>query len=224
MGPLLRRAVALLMCLMLVVAISGSSSAHSPRDYYPSRWGGDLSITWGFTPSFPTGSWRSRVRDGATEWNDVDQPMRWVQRSQYGSDFSPFTCPSTAEKNGIHWRDIDALGVTVTCYELSGDIYSTNIAFDSNGPDWYTGTGDAGDGFANACLFGCETDAWSISSHEFGHATGFNGPFASGHFDPTWEGCDTDSSQHTMCPFYREGTERWRTPNTHDEHTFARAY
>lgn len=51
--------------------------------------------------------------------------------------------------------------------------------------NWYTGTGDAPDGFqiGGACLTDCQYDAWSVTTHEWGHAFGFmRGRMAMGMF------------------------------------------
>ena len=75
---------------------------------------------------------------------------------------------------------------------------------------WYSGTGDAP---AN------DVDTWSVASHESGHATGFYG-----HLEYPSSICQNDSSMRTMCPVYHDGTERQRTLEDHDYHTFENAY
>lgn len=55
--------------------------------------------------------------------------------------------------------------------------------------------------------------------------TGFSGPNSASHFDPTSNICEeTPEAAQTMFPFYDPGSERWRTLNTHDEHTYQNAY
>jgi hypothetical protein len=78
------------------------------------------------------------------------------------------------------------------------------------GAGWYTGTGDAPD-----CCF----DVWSVATHEWGHMTAFFG-----HFDEGGSICPDDSSRHTMCPTIKAATERQRTLELHDYHTFEAAY
>ncbi len=54
-----------------------------------------------------------------------------------------------------------------------------------------------------------------------GYAFGCDG---GGHFCEGAEICADNSDQHTMCPYYRPGSERWRTLEEHDKHTYQAAY
>ena len=204
---------------------------HDGATYFPARWQVDLRPDWSFTSTFPGGDWRARVRDGVTQWNLAGQPLVWEQIGQR-ADFNPDVCPGTAATNAVHWRNIPdntgALAYTTMCRYANNPqrMWSANIVFDSS-RNWYTGTGDAPDGlFNNICALppDCQWDAWSVASHEWGHASGFNGPFDSGHFNRNESICESNSSQHTMCPSLSIGTERMRTLEVHDRHTFDNAY
>lgn len=159
----------------------------------------------------------------------LGEPMQFTEAPPR-DDFDGFSCPSTAGTNGVHVRDMDgqngALAVTVTCFTSSG-IYSSNITFDP-AEDWYTGTGSpaAGVQIGGECFIGlCELIFGSVASHEWGHATGFNGPFADGHFDPNDSALCSDGPQkETMCPSLRKGDTNARPLHTHDKHTFQGAY
>lgn len=226
----MKRKIAAVLALVLLILTLGTSpaSAHTGSTYYPKRWVTKVAQDWFFTATFPTGDWRARVRNGASQWNGVNQPMKFTEVAQR-SNFDPYKCPPTYGTNGIHWRNYDgrdgALAITGMC-STATELYSTNLTFDSS-EDWYTGTGDAPDGFqvGTACVVGpCKVDAWSVASHEWGHMTGFDGPYDVGHFSRSEAICADDGGQHTMCPSIKKGTERQRTLETHDRHTFDAAY
>jgi hypothetical protein len=65
-------------------------------------------------------------------------------------------------------------------------------------------------------------DAESVANHEFGHATGFFGPYQNGHFDNNAAVC-ADPEQ-TMCPYLNYGEQSYRVLESHDQHTFDGAY
>lgn len=102
-------------------------------------------------------------------------------------------------------------------------LSSFHIAAD-NMTNWYTGTGDASSGFLGSGV-GAEYDLWSVMSHEFGHATGYqSGGDGQGHFREEWDVCSDDSNRHTMCPSTAYGTEMMRSSEPHDVHTARNAY
>lgn len=200
-----------------------AASAHDAATYYPKRWVTSQTQNWSFTGTFPGGDWRTRVRDGLAQWNSLNQPMRFTEVSQR-SDFDPYVCPSTYGTNGVHWRKYDGSIAFVNQCSNSREMVSTNLVFNSS-EDWYTGTGDAPGGFLGFCSIGtCQTDAWSVSSHEWGHMTSFGGSIDGGHFSRSESICADNGGQHTMCPLVRDGTERMRTLETHDRETFDGAY
>jgi hypothetical protein len=208
--------------ILVIVAMSlvVPAQAHTPiEDYYPSVWKQDLSVEWGFVNSFPNNDFRQRVVGAANEWNDENQPMTFHKRQSDYADFSATGCPNTYQKDGIHMGPIDGqFGVyakAFTCVFTSDntELYSVNIKFDQ-AENWYKGTGTPSPS---------QVDALSVATHEFGHATGFSGPFESGHFDPDADEC-TMTPKQTMCPFIEYGQTYQRGLETHDQHTFQNAY
>lgn len=230
-GVVMKRVVG---ALPLVVAALVASSwatpagAHSVANYYPRKWAA-VGQLYFFTTSVPDGEWRTRIRGGVAAWNNQGQPMRFGEAPPR-ANFDGMVCPPTAGTNGVHRKAIDGqngiLAVATVCSTSQG-IYSANITFDQE-EDWYTGSGTpaAGTQIGGACLIGpCEVDLWSVASHEWGHATGFAGPFQNGHFDPGDEAlCSEGAQKETMCPTMRKGDTNPRTLHTHDRHTCHAAY
>jgi Matrixin len=229
-GGKMSRRLALALCstigLLLTFTLVSGAHAHLPGNYYPKRWKTDLSQKWWFTSGFTSNdAIRDRVGDGLIQWNRQAQPMSF-NYSGVRSGYDPYVCGYAYGTNSVFWRTIDgssgALGVTITCAN-SVEIRTSQLVFDKD-EEWCTGTGNCYDGVFGTGV-GANFDLWSIATHEWGHMTGFTGPFANGHFDPDAAICEgTDEAQQTMCPYYQAGSERWRTTNTHDEHTFQDAY
>ncbi|MGH3716113.1 MAG: hypothetical protein ACRDT4_22020 [Micromonosporaceae bacterium] len=225
--------VLVLISLLVIAGAAQPAAAHSVSLYIPWKWStaGENTIDWYFKSDFPGGSHRDRVLNGASQWNQrggAAEPnfINAGQRTNPGNADNP--CGNSL--NGAFWRNLDlygpsVLGVAIVCVDGFGNITRFTINFDSD-QNWYTGTGDADDGFLNLCPFGtCEKDLWSVASHEWGHIAGFlRGPNDDGHYDSGDPVCENNSSQHTMCPVYSPGTERMRSLETHDIHTFEAAY
>lgn len=200
-------------------------SGQSSCDYYPKTWKADKSVEWKFVDDFPSTShdrypnFRERVREAGDTWNAQKQPMTFVKIEGDYAQFDPTTCPSY-QKDGIHWNTIDGKGNTFArahrCKSNSdaSELFSVNIEFDYQ-EDWY-------DNLATP-IPSDRADGKSVALHEFGHFTGFYGPFVSGHFDPNATICTTDPRQ-TMCPFINYGESYQRGLETHDIHTFDNAY
>jgi hypothetical protein len=202
--------------LALGLLAPASGRAHTASTYYPNRWQ-TTSQVWNFTQGFPTGAFRTRVRDGVAQWNNIGANFRFNEGGQV-ANYSSTTCP-TSGRNGVHYRTIDGSGGTLAetlmCFG-AGAMSSANIAFDSQ-ESWYTAT---------LVPTGSQRDAWSVATHEWGHATGFYGPYANGHFNPAESICTAGSPQ-TMCPTYVPPTAtdpKMRTVSGHDTHTFSAAY
>lgn len=219
--------------VLAVLIIAPSVSAHTSSTHYPQRWSSGSDVYFRFTAGFPGGDYRSRVLDGASQWTSrggvAEVDFFWAGGSNAPNFDFQSNCNSNFNGiNGIHWADLDylgggVLGVTYVC-RTSTTVVSFQMAFD-NDRDWYRGTGDANDGFLNQCIPSCQDDFWSVASHEFGHASGFVGPASTGgHFAESDAVCPNDDSRHTMCPSIYGGTERQRTLEDHDVHTFTGAY
>ena len=197
----------------LCVLLAAPSGAHTPGSFYNKRWISNKNVPYAFTTSGrPSSEWRSRVNAAAGTWNTLGEPMRFNNVADTG-DFEPKTCPSSYQRNGVHRRAFDGPGGTLArtylCWTSNGELYSFQLVFDSN-DNWYTGTGLPGRN---------QADLQSVATHELGHATGF-----AGHFASSAAICNNTSGQHTMCAAHRAGTNRQRSLELHDKHTFQRAY
>jgi hypothetical protein len=122
--------------------------------------------------------------------------------------------PCRATFNGVYWRNLDylgpgVLGYTPHCENARGQVIRFSMSIDSDAR-WYVGTGNAPKG---------RIDAWSVVTHEMGHATG-----RYGHFKESEDVCPNNSHRQTMCPGIYPGTERQCTLGAHDIHTFRNAY
>ena len=193
---------------------AGTADAHPAADYYKYTWP-TTSVSYGYTPSVPTGEFRTAVDAGAAQWSAVpNATLDYVHGSDFGSNFDYSKCSSGG--NGIHYANIDGtngvLGRTFTCMNGSNQITSFQTVFDTS-ENWYTGTGSPG---------GSQADLTSVAAHELGHATGFGQGAPNSHFSGTI--CDANSAQQTMCPAHLLGSTWQRTLADHDQHTFAAAY
>jgi hypothetical protein len=219
---------------VLVIGGATAGSAHVVGDYITRYRAAETTQYWHFTAGVPTGAWRERIRDGVRTWNNLQESLTFFESGQVANFLPPGeggSCP-VAGRNTIHYRNIDDRDgtfayVSPCVYNNDGRISSVTMVID-NSEDWYTGTGDAPDGFQvlGACVNGpCKVDAWSIVTHEWGHIFGFmRGPDGDGHFPRRFEICQADSADQTMCAQYGKGHERARTLETHDIHTFKNAY
>jgi matrixin len=197
----------------------GTASGHPVNSYYAEWWQRDLTVNWGFTEGFPNNAFRDRVREAATEWNDENQTMTFHRRTTDYADFDETACPNSYQKNGIHWHTIDGAdgfwAKTFGCVFSSdpSELYSKSVRFDS-AEAWYLGTDDPG---------AWQYDALGAATHEFGHVTGFFGPYAIGHFDPDAPICTT-VPKHTMCPYMASGEKFMRLLAEHDQEVFGARY
>ncbi len=216
-----RVGIYLVVVVSILLAASLPVAAHTATDYYKQRWLTDLSVDFRFTSSFPA-SFHQQVRLGANQWNSVNTTMTYAEKAAV-SDFDPKVCPSSYQYNGFHWRNIDGsvssggtilaqtrfcvYSYSVVLAALPREMHSMQITYDQD-ESWFASTGDAPLG---------TYDVWSTASHELGHGTGW-----SGHLSGSI--CDDNSAQQTMCAFISDGTERQRTLEDHDIHTFRGQY
>lgn len=217
-----------------ILSASLSAGAHTASNWYPAKWPSyDRTVNWRFANGFPSGSdWRARVKDGASQWNAVTgSSMSFQFDTPDYSAFSATTCAGSEQKNGVHWGTIDGGGGTLaqvilcTFFDVNGtpwsnsELHDFQMKFDS-AESWYTG------------LFSPSgaKDAWSVSTHEFGHATGRGRTFGGtepaadpqGHFTGSTL-CPNSDAHHSMCQ-YIGGSNYDRDLNTHDVDTFQDAY
>ncbi len=218
------RTLFLVFATVLAAAYALALQAPSPSDAHgtaniPKTWQGNLEVNWAFTPSgYGDLAWRNRVNGGVLAWNNLNQPMTFVNKTpsgavKYSANFDPSVCPPIARRNGIHKRAIDGqwgvLGRATTCtISGSNELYSANVVFDSN-ESWYTGTGTPPS---------TKADLWAVAVHELGHAAGVQ------HITGSTLCATSAVSYHTMCPLLIRATTKGRSLETHDRHTFEGAY
>ncbi|HEX2039804.1 MAG TPA: hypothetical protein VHF47_08750 [Acidimicrobiales bacterium] len=208
---------------LLLLAPSVAYAHHLPTS--TQMWQLHSTITMQVTQGYPGGDHVNRLDSARNEWNAVGTTRTITRDANRIADFNPLAqCPPNVGTMTVHWIETsslgypNALGLSSYCYYIpSGGRASSWMVFDTD-QDWYTGTGDANDGFLNLCVNGCQIDLWSIISHEQGHAMGF------GHFSGSDSVCGDNSGEHTMCPTYKGGTERWRTYEAHEKEAFNIAY
>jgi len=238
-----RTSIALLLGLFLASGIVGlglSASAHTASDWYGKKWGnGNLTPKWRFADDVPkTCCYRDRIQNGKAEWNQLGEPMSFdFAAGQPDFPAFPFlSCPKLSdgsankEKNAMHWSYLDGkfgfAGETYVCsfYDVNEGnpdyIANFQMRFDS-GESWYTGTGTP------SCpnVDSCQTDLWSVATHEFGHATGrTKGGDGLGHFGENWSVCADVADKHSMCPWDFANYTRGRSLELHDKDSFRSAY
>lgn len=208
---------ALLGLLLVNLLHAPPARAHSSATFYTDKWASSIDVNYGFSTNFPMGNHRARVTTGKNAWNNAAGSTEpdFFGFNPDGNYFFGDPCRSP-DGNGVLWfnRPAMTLAEVKLCASASGRIQRFSLAFDPGAGDygrsWYTGTGDApSDTY----------DLWSVAAHEFGHVTGFWG-----HFGEGGTLCANDNSRHTMCPNIPPGTERQRTLQEHDTHTFDNAY
>lgn len=212
-----RNQISALILLGLVSGLVGASAAataHPATDFYNEKWpSNNDNVEWRFDQEFPTGNKRDRVKDGAQEWNNVGQPMKFEKLAGDFASFPANSCPTEEQKDAVHWGGIDGSGGTLAQTFIctsGGNLFNFQIRLDQ-AENWHGGTTSPGPN---------EIDVWSVAAHEFGHGTGWRG-----HFSSTSSLCNANATDHhTMCPAYVLGTQYDRSLNTHDKHTFDNAY
>lgn len=208
---------------LLVGALAGTAWASHTNwsSYYDSRWPYPV-VQYSYTPSARAGFTTGRVTDAVNQWNGVSgSDLTYQLHVDLANNYDPAAgCPAFT-RNGLHWRYIDGtpssndkLGVTYRCTinAPTGKVMQNfEIALDSAN-NFYWGTGTPGTS---------QTDAWSVLSHEFGHASGW-----AKHWDDTTAEtfCADNSSQNTMCKYNYQGTARQRTLESHDQSLVSAAY
>lgn len=206
-------AVAAANVLLLGAAVA---EAHTASDWYDSKWKEDhhtgLNITWRFSPGFPDGNKKDRVKGAFADWNNVGQQMKFERLDDADSSYV-FDCQHDHGYNGIFHNNIDGpgdtLAATLRCAHPSGALHNFSIKFDED-ENWYAGDSNGPND---------EHDFGGAADHEVGHATGWKG-----HFGNSWDVCD--APEQTMCALGpgEKTPYGWRTLEAHDKHTFDGAY
>lgn len=207
----------LLAAVSAVFALPTYANAHTASRWYTEgKWPRNATIRYGVHIGFPGNTYRFRLLDGIRQWNDAassgEPTIAWTLPDDVNHGQPTEPCGLATNTGAVFWTEVinNELGRTRKCWG-GGRIYTFTIEFDRSGP-WYNGTGDALPG---------ETDFWSVATHEFGHALGFVGHFDD---DPNEDRCGNVGSRLTMCKGVFSGTERQRTLDAHDIHTFDAAY
>lgn len=207
-----------LVCAMVLMPLS--ARAHTASTYYSGSAGGTWPAStnhsyWAWT-NFPSSAHRSRIVDGAKAWNDAStgvEPNFVYQGTRSSGGNALYPC--SASYSIAYWYDLDAylgtsfVGYTPRCENTSGRVFRFSLVMDSD-TSWYTGTGTPGS---------TQTDLWSFTTHEWGHATGWGG-----HYPASDVALCADIHARTMCRDGFRGTVRFRTLEDHDIHTFLAAY
>lgn len=225
-----------LAALLAAVVNPLSNSAHPADAWYGHVWTNgmqsgistDRVVQWRFVDNFPLGDgFRNRLKDGASEWNQLPPEMRFDFVSGEANALAWDTCPvpsqSVYQDDRVGWQDIpgnDALAQAYYCTINANSILLFRIRFDKDW-FWYGGTEQPPDG---------AFDAWSVATHEFGHTGGrAKGGDGDGHFVEPSEYCPNEGSpnfsdRHTMCPSNYRGTRNQRSLEQHDRDVFNDAY
>lgn len=208
-------ATALAFIVGLAVGAPHSVGAHSAGDFYSATWDSDPDYYRGEIHSpLNTGAAKNAMRAAATYWSSVSGSwldFNWTGEEDPDVDFTWNAC-TTAPDGGL-WlttAHMDYYVAYTSICRKSGTITSAAIAFDYTGRNWYTGV--------SSNVPSSAFDLRSVSSHEFGHATGF---FP--HFDPDDVDCSS-ADRETMCATIPVGVSYFRTLEEHDKHTVANAY
>jgi hypothetical protein len=205
--------------LTMSLMVATPAAAHTWSTYYTGaggRWPGATTVRFYVRNGFPSSApWMPTINRGADQWNAarISLEPRFVNAGATAT-VGNADRPCSATYNGVYWRDLDYLGSTVLgytphCENVAGVVTRFSMSIDADA-SWYVGTGATPNG---------RYDAWSVLTHEFGHATGWVG-----HFAESDSACPNDATRSTMCPSIYPGTDRQRTLGTHDRHTLQAAY
>ena len=216
---MLTRSVATLL-IGTVAAVSLSAApalGHSPARFYPDKYDKHhRRLKVYFTTDVPGGSFEARLLDGMRQWNNVGAKFKFLPQTTPRLFAPPHRCdrfPGGKHPGGrVEYQPLPAgvAGFTPQCKQRGKNRILFFVMYLNSTEKWYSGTADAP---------ADRTDVWSIATHEFGHGTGFVG-----HFPRGGSLCGNSSAQQTMCQPYFQGTERQRTLESHDVHTFNGAY
>lgn len=201
--------------IVLIVLLAASLPSMAHTGFYPAVWPKNLDVEYVFDNNVPSGTPRAQVIDGAAAWNNrVDGKAPNFLPAGQATLSNPYTpCDGP---NAVFWRDLtadgfpsDVIGYTPGCRN-NGNFKGFTMIYDNNPPyPWYFGDDEVPDG---------RIDFESLTTHEWGHATGWYD-----HFGDDF--CPDGSARQTMCPNYVFSAQRaWRSLEDHDVHTLVNAY
>jgi hypothetical protein len=218
-----------LCALVMLLLVATPAAGHPFTTYYTSRWypwhhDTGLNIHWRFSPGFPEGKKRERVKESFGKWEELGGSLRFNQDPE--SEGLTRQCGEDPQPSGIIFTDNLGAGIkaeTQVCVhgaQTEGYIgHRFYIAFDET-RNWHSeyNEGDIGP---------FEWDFKSTAVHEAGHATAWGGlPVDQSHYDSINSSECNQPPIHTMCSgaFIHEGDTFWRSLEEHDRHTFNATY
>lgn len=203
---------------LIALLVTAPAWAHTATEFFPRPWAeGQRGSVWIYNDPNLTGTFLTRVLQGAKTWDNTGQSLNFARASK--ASLSRDVCdPKQRNRNLVYNTKLDGaggnLGATYVCYTSTNTVRFT-MAFDT-ADKWYTGTSKTvPKGLA---------DVISVATHEFGHAAGWSGHYDDALVSADGASCANNSGQQTMCSRHWVGTARQRSLSTHDLHTFKAAY
>jgi len=244
-----------LLTLVLVASTGDTALAHDPSSIYGSfafRWQpGEDRLAFGFDKSVPKGRWRTRINQGANEWNRHGRRVYFglANPDQSRTAEPSFRCPTQRKAANIVFRAAFPekfgafIGLNFVCRAEDGrrPLYFRQY-YNGSYPHWWT------DPNSNGRIPYNKIDLTSAAAHEMGHATGWgphlddDGPDAGDKKDyksycrsfnqqtvaddvygpPA--GATPYTAKQTMCFAIAMGQVGQRNLGNHDRGTFRAAY
>jgi hypothetical protein len=209
----------------LVLGSVVSAHGHNPPDtWYDATWNGsnandDRRVEYYLDSgdNWPTGH-VTAVEVSDAKWSDIDPTDGFTFVRQAGFDDWD-TCFGIDRDNVVSKDNLDQewYGQTTRCQSISTNMERFHIRLNTTDYSFYWGSGSA--------YPDDEVHARGVLTHEFGHASGWDGSHWNQSGYPNL--CEHDSSVpfHTMCSSVnKQRSWKWATLEAHDEHTFENAY
>lgn len=203
--------------MVVPILIAPTAYAHNVNIYAPLHWTQSV-VGWKFAPTFPTGSFRDRITDSATRWNNVTGVSFTFNFNGEGGPGQSLANPCDNDYNAVVWSNLIQYGGTNHCISRFGELLKFVVAIESRN-DWNTFAGDNDPAYLE-----------SVAAHELGHAWGFGtgaypgGPDGPLHFESSLTICVNDSTYHTMCNGLIPPPSKMMTLEAHDIDTFQSRY
>jgi hypothetical protein len=189
---------------------------YTAEDFYHWHWSPEIrsALSWSFTSTVPP-AWRAPISTAATSWNAERRSLQYAGTDGDQPAYPPPGCNSAQlDTNGVHRVSLDGSdGIVATTYSCvnasSAEAVSIQVAIDSD-DRWFTGAAPSAPG---------EYDLIGAAAHEFGHATGWEGHYAS----DDWR-CTDAARAERMCPQLSPESTSWRLLGLTDRRIFDGAY